>query len=139
VQRTEHGYQATNDLAIVVRDLSTLGELIDTMIAAGGPDVTMRGVNFAVDDPTAILPRLRVAAIEEAHRIATQLAVAAGAAVGEVVRINESSGHQAPAVMAMESRGMVMSATPVESGQQELRVDVDVTYRLVEPAATGSA
>lgn len=63
----------------------------------------------------------------------TQLADAAGAAVGEVVRINESSGHQAPSVMAMEPRGMMMRGTPVESGHQELRVDVDVTYRLVAP------
>jgi uncharacterized protein YggE len=131
---TEHGYQGSNDLAIVVRDLSSLGALIDTMIAAGGPNVTMHGVNFVVDDPAAILPRVRVAAIEEAHRIATQLASAAGAAVGEVVTINESSGFHAPALMAMETSGKMSRGTPVESGQQQLRVDVNVTYRLVGPA-----
>lgn len=130
---TEHGYQGSNDLAIVVRDLSSLGALIDTMIAAGGPNVTMHGVQFSVDDPAAILPKVRVAAIEEAHRIATQLATAAGAAVGEVITINESSGYQAPALMAMESRGAMQRGTPVESGQQQLRVDVNVTYRLVDP------
>ncbi len=130
---TEHGYQGSNDLAIVVRDLSSLGSLIDTMIAAGGPSVTMHGVDFSVDDPAAILPKVRVAAIEEAHRIATQLANAAGAAVGDVMTIDESSGYQAPAMMAMESRGMAMRGTPVESGQQQLRVDVNVTYRLTDP------
>ena len=130
---TEHGYQGSNDLAIVVRDLSSLGSLIDTMIAAGGPNVTMHGVDFSLDDPATILPKVRVAAIEEAHRIATQLADAAGAVVGEVMTINESSGYQAPAMMAMESRGMPMRGTPVESGQQQLRVDVNVTYRLTDP------
>jgi uncharacterized protein len=131
---TEQGYQGSNDLAIVVRDLSSLGALIDTMIAAGGPDVTMHGVNFSVDDPAAILPSVRAAAMEEAHRIATQLATAAGAAVGEVVTINESSGYQAPVHMAMETRGAMMRGTPVEAGQQQVRVDVNVTYRLVDPA-----
>ncbi len=130
---TEHGYQGSNDLAIVVRDLSSLGSLIDTMIAAGGPSVTMHGVDYSVDDLAAILPKVRVAAIEEAHQIATQLANAAGAAVGDVMTINESGGYQAPTMMAMESRGMAMRGTPVESGQQQLRVDVNVTYRLTDP------
>ena len=130
---TEHGYQGSNDLVIVVRDLATLGPLIDQMIAAGGPNVTMHGVDFAVDDPTAMLPQVREAAMEEAHRIATQLATAAGAAVGEVVTIKESSGYQAPVLMAMESRATAMRGTPVEAGRQQVRVDVDVTYRLVDP------
>lgn len=130
--QTEHGYQGSNDLAIIVRDLSSLGALIDTMITAGGPNVTMHGVEFSIDDPAALLPKVRVAAIEEARRIATQLATAAGAAVGEVVTINEASGSRAPATMAMESRGSLMRGTPVESGLQQLRVDVDVTYRLTD-------
>lgn len=131
---TEHGYQGSNDLLIVVRDLSIIGALIDTMVAAGGPNVTMHGVDFAVDDPTAMLPQVRDAAMEEAHRIATQLATAAGAAVGEVVTINESSGYQAPVLMAVEARATGGRGTPIEAGRQQVRVDVDVTYRLVDQA-----
>ena len=67
-----------------------------------------------------------------AQTIATELADAGGAAVGEVIKIDESSGHQAPvAVMAQAS---MARATPVEAGEQQLRVDVNVTYRLVDPA-----
>ncbi len=131
---TDRGYQAGSDLAVVVRDLERLGPLVDAMVAAGGPDVTMHGVNFCVADPSEHLPGLRVAAMAAAHEIATQLATAGGAAVGEVLRIDESSGYGAPAMMAMESHGKLMRGTPVEAGQQQLRIDVNVTYRLVDPS-----
>ena len=130
---TDKGYQASNELAIVVRDLSTIGSVIDTMVAAGGPNVTMRGVDFSVADPAPLLSSVRVAAMASARTIATELATAGGSAVGEVVTINESSGFQAPAVMAMDVRGKAARGTPVEAGQQQLRIDVNVTYRLVDP------
>lgn len=131
---TEHGYQGSNDLVVVARDLGSLGGVIDAMVAAGGPDVTLHGVNFSVADPSDHLPELRVAAMAAALEIATQLASAGGAAVGEVLTIDESSGYQAPTVMAMESRGTRLRGTPVEAGQQQVRIDVNVTYRLIDPS-----
>ena len=54
--------------------------------------------------------------------------------LNEVVTINESSGYQAPVLMAMEARDTGRRGPPVEAGRQQVRVDVDVTYRLVDPA-----
>ena len=129
---SDHGYVGSNDLSIVVRQLDSLGSVIDTMVAAGGPNVTMHGVNFAVSDPAVHLPALRRAAMQTAQTIATELADAGGAAVGEVIKIDESSGYQAPVAVMAQAR--TARATPVEAGEQQLRIDVNVTYRLVDPA-----
>lgn len=127
---TDNGYMGSNDLSIVVRRLDSLGSVIDTMVAAGGPNVTMHGVDFAVSDPGRHLPTIRRAAMGAAHTIATELAEAGGAGVGEVMKIDESSGYQAPVAVMAETR--LTRTTPVEAGEQQLRIDVNVTYRLID-------
>ena len=54
---------------------------------------------------------------------------AAGAAVGEVLAITESPGFAAPVAVRAAA---LSKGTPVQAGSQELRVDVSVTYRLVD-------
>lgn len=127
----DKGYFGSNDVAVTVRTLDSLGAVIDAVALAGGPNLTMHGVSFSVSDSGAHLPAARRAAMDAAHAIATELATAGGAAVGEVLTINESSGYQAPVAMAAGMR--MMKGAPVEAGTQELRVDVNVTYRLIDP------
>ena len=50
--------------------------------------------------------------------------------VGEVLTIAESAGHADP--VAMRAEAMFAKGTPVQAGAQELRVDVAVTYRLID-------
>ncbi len=127
----EKGYFGGNDVTVTVRHLVSLGAVIDAVALAGGPNLTMQGVQFSVSDPGRHLPAARRAAMDAARSNASELAEAGGAAVGEVLTINESSGYQAPVVMAAGMR--MMKGTPVEAGTQEVRVDVNVTYRLVDP------
>ena len=126
---SERGYHGSNDVAVVVRDVDALGGVIDAVAAAGGPNLTMHGVSFSLADPSEHLPAVRRAAVGAAHATATELAAAAGTAVGEVLTIAESPGLAAPVAVraAAFSKG-----TPVQAGSQELRVDVSVTYRLVD-------
>lgn len=128
---TEQGYAGNNDVSIVVRDLSSIGEVVDAVVAGGGPNVTVHGVAFAIADPDAHLPAARRAAMEAARAIASELAAAGGAAVGEVLTISMTAGHPAPRPMRAEAR--MASTTPSEAGVIELSVDVDVTYRLIDP------
>lgn len=124
----ERGYHGSNDVTVVVRDLATVGQVVDAVAVAGGPNLTLHGVAFSIADPSAHLPAVRRAAIDAALATASDLASAAGAAVGEVVTIVESAGSAQPVMMKAAMR---MAATPVSAGSQELRVDVQVTYRLV--------
>jgi uncharacterized protein YggE len=129
---TETGYAGSNDVTVVVRRLDTLGSVIDAIAESAGPNLTMHGVGFSVSDPGRHLPAARVAALAAAHQIASELAEATGAALGEVVTINESSGYQSPVSVRADSTRM-LKATPVEPGSQEIRVDINVTYRLTAP------
>ncbi len=130
VWASERGYHGSNDVAVVVRQLGTLGAVIDAVAAAGGPSLTMHGVSFSVSDPSEHLPAVRQAAIRAAHASAGDYATAADAVVAEVLTINESTGHAPPIVMRAEA--MLAKGTPVEAGTHELRIDVQVTYRLAD-------
>ena len=125
---TEIGYSSSNDVAVLVRDVARVGEVIDAVAAAAGPNLTMHGVTFSVLDSDEYLSQARAAAMAAARVIAGELAAAAGAEVGEVLTIDESSRFQSPVAVG---RAMTASATPVESGSQVLRIDVHVTYLLI--------
>ena len=72
-----------------------------------------------------------------AHAVATELATAAGATVGEVLTIVEGAASGTPRPMMMAEMRTAKAATPVAAGEQTVRVDVSVTYRLVD--AVGEA
>ncbi|HWM20431.1 MAG TPA: SIMPL domain-containing protein [Ilumatobacteraceae bacterium] len=133
----DRGYQCGNDVSVVVRDVSRTGSVIDVAAGAGGPSFTISGVSFGVADPVAMQTRARRAAMENALAVATELASAAGAAVGEVVTIVEGAAGGPPRPMPMAEMRMAQVATPVATGEQTVKVDVSVTYRLVD--AVGKA
>ena len=133
----DRGYQCGNDISIVVRDVSLTGPVVDAAAGAGGPSFTVSGVSFGVADPAAMQTLARQAAIANAHAVATDLATAAGAAVGDVLTIVEGTAGGTPRPMMMAEMRTAKAATPVATGEQTVRVDVTVTYRLVD--AVGEA
>src|SRR5215207_3352946 len=126
---TDAGYSGSNDVTVVIRNIDAVGDVIDAIAAAGGPNLTMHGVSFSVSDRGQHLPAARAAAMKAARAIAAQLAAAAGAALGEVVTISEGSGGTAPVPVG---RGQMLKSTPVEPGAQEIVVEVTVTFRLID-------
>lgn len=126
----EKGYAGSNDVSVLVRDVASVGGVIDAIAGAAGPNLTMRGVSFSVLDSKAYLSEARATAMAAARAIADELAAASEAEVGKVLTINESSGFQPPVPVSRVV--MASAATPVESGSQELRIDVTVTYQLID-------
>ncbi len=127
----QHGYTGSNDLAILIRDLAAVGALIDAVAHVGGPNLTMHGVSFSVLDPTPHRSQARLGAVQSARSLATELAGAAGAAIGDVISIVEGGSG----VMSV-GRGMMAArfeaSTPVEAGSHEVNADVTITYRLID-------
>ena len=87
----DRGYQCGNDITVVVRDVSLTGPVVDVAAGAGGPSFTISGVSFGVAEPAAMQTLARQAAIANAHAVATELATAAGATVGDVLTIVEGT------------------------------------------------
>lgn len=126
------GYQASNQLTVKVRDLDTLGEVMDAMVGAGGN--TFSGLTFALNDDRAAKNEAREIAMNEAIARAELYAASSGYEVARVVTISESGGF-APRPMARmaEARSMDQS-TPIASGEVGYAVTVNVVFELRKPA-----
>lgn len=127
------GYQVTNSLSVRVRDLSKLGEVLDQAVTLG---VNSGGnVTFGNDKPEVAIKEARIEAMKEAVDKAKVLVEAAGAKLGKIISINESSN--APQPMAMMAR-MEMADTaapksvPMAAGESSYSVNVSVSFEIVQ-------
>ena len=119
------GFQASNQLAIRIRDVSTVGDVIDRLVGAGANEFS--GVSFQVSAPSKALDAARADAIADARRKAEIYAKAAGLALGRATAIVEEGS--APPVTF---RAVAASpTTPIAAGQETLRVSVSVTFELL--------
>jgi hypothetical protein len=73
-----------------------------------------------------LLTQAREAAWEDAEQKAQQLADLAGATLGGVISINESTVVPRPVRLEEDARAGV----PIQPGQEEIRVDLQVTWGL---------
>jgi uncharacterized protein YggE len=128
--RRVEGYQAQNTLSVRIRDVAEAGRLLDSVAGLVGDDIVIQGIAFSVSQPEAALTEARSAAMAAARAKAEQLAAAAGAAVGDVLVIDETGGGGPPVGRIMARQKLAAEAMPIEAGEQELTVSVEVTYRL---------
>ncbi len=123
-------FQVQNQVNVVIRDISKVGDVLDSAVAAGAN--TIYGVNFYVDDSTTASSQARKLAVEDAHQRAQELAEAAGMTLGPVLSISEgySSG---PIYGRGGGAGMAQAAssTPIQAGTTIIEVDVTVVYQLI--------
>lgn len=123
------GFQASNTLMVRVRDLDRLGAVLDTVLMAGANQ--FQGLNFGVEDPSAVTGRIRGEAVKDAIRKAQQLAEAAGMKLGPVRSITEHGSGGGRPMMAME---MARSdAMPVEAGELTFTHNVSVVFDMTVP------
>jgi uncharacterized protein YggE len=122
------GYQASNRVAVRLRDLAGAGGVIDALVAAGANQID--GPTLTVEHPETALDEARTKALAKARARADLYAKAAGLSVRRIVRISESD------IMPPPPRPMAMMAakraedTPLEAGEQELTVNLSVVFEL---------
>ena len=129
------GYQVSSSLTITVREIDSVGSLLDAVVKAGANQVW--GISFSVDDPSKPASEARKAAVADARQKADELATAAGAVVTGVVSIVESSS---PSPKAMEyaapasAADSVSRSVPVSTGTTDVEVDVQVVFEIAVAA-----
>jgi uncharacterized protein YggE len=123
------GYELSNVVEVVVRDLSRLGDVVDGTLRAGA--TSMDSLSFRVAEPADAEREARIRAMSEARARADVLAGAAGLTITGVSDIMEGSPVGPPIPVAKAERMMLASdaATSVEAGSTEISVTVTVTYR----------
>ncbi len=119
------GYRVTNQIKITVRDLDRLGEVLDQLVTLGANQ--MAGLTFEVSKAESLRDEARTEAVANALRRAKLYAAAAGAEVGEVLRISEGAVGGGPRPVAMTMRA---EAVPIERGAQMLQANVTMTWAL---------
>ncbi len=121
------GYIATNTVQVRVSNLDNLGSLLDTAVQAGGN--TIQNIQFEVSNPAATLDQARQAAFNDAKNKATQLAQLAGATLGQVYTINETSQSPQPFYSPSIAADRA-AAVPISPGTQNVEVDLNITWNI---------
>jgi uncharacterized protein YggE len=124
------GYRASNQVTVIVHDLTKLGAAVDATVSAGANQVN--GISFGLNDPTAAENAAREDAVKTLQAKAELYAKATGYRVGRLVSLSEGGGYTPrPPVpmMAYASKREAMD-TPVSPGELDVRIEVSGLYEL---------
>jgi uncharacterized protein YggE len=132
-RREFRGYNVTNTVSAKIRDLDTVGNVIDDAAEAGGDLVEINSIQFTIEDPTKLKMQARVAAMEDAQAKAQTLATEGGVKLGKPISISESGDYYPPGPVNLEFAFAADAAaveTPIQSGQLQITVTVNVVYEI---------
>ena len=126
----EKVYAVDNTVYVTVRDLTKLGDLLDTAVQAGANNIN--SVQFDVAEKDEALKQARAEAVKDAESQAQSLAQAAGLSIGEIQSISFSEAQPYPIFDGKGGGGAVAAeaAVPIQPGQLTFTVSVNVTYEL---------
>ena len=132
--RVLRGYRVNNTVRAKVRDLATLGDVIDAAAGAGGDSIVINSIQFMIDDTTPLQTKARSLAVKDAEAKAQTLAKASGVRLGEPVTISESTYFEGPpipfATAEVAFDDVARSSTPIAPGELTVTVTVNVVYEI---------
>jgi uncharacterized protein YggE len=125
------GYQVSNMVSVKIRAVAKAGSIVDAVAAAGGDLTRINGVSFSVDQPVQYQVQARQLAMADAKSKADQLAKLAGMTLGRPTYISESiSTPPSPVYAAKALASGSASTTPINPGQTDITVSVQVAYAI---------
>ncbi|WP_309629691.1 SIMPL domain-containing protein [Brevundimonas sp.] len=124
------GYQASNQVTVIINDLTKVGTTADAVVGAGVNQIN--GISFGLKDPKGAEDQARVLAVRALQDKARLYAQALGVELGGIRSLNEGGGYQ-PQPMPVYAMARMQSAdasTPVAAGEMTVRIDITGTYDL---------
>ena len=124
------GYQASNRVSVILRDIQRTGEVLDALVAAGATD--LGGPDWSIDDDKAARGQARTAAVRRAQAQALEYARLAGYSNVRLLEINETimPARPMPMMRQMAVAEAADASTPVQPGMVEAAVTVTVKYEM---------
>jgi len=122
-------YVVDNTVNVTVRDLDTLGDLLDAAITAGANSIY--SIQFDVEDKTAAQTEARAQAVEDAKVEASGLAEASGLTLGAIQNVSYYESGITPYFYGGKGGGggaMSEASVPIQPGQLAVSVTVNLTY-----------
>lgn len=126
------GYFAMNIVTVRVRDISSVGGVLDGVVSDGAN--TLNGLSFGLEDDAAAMDEARRRAVADAAHKAALYAEAAGVKLGRVLSISEPAAVQprGPVMMAEASFAKGAADVPVATGEVSLGASVSIVYEIAE-------
>jgi uncharacterized protein len=126
------GYRAEHEIALTLRDLDSAGRMLGQALAAGGDDVRLGGVSFAIEDEGPLRVQARELAWHDASARARQLAQLAGRPLGAVKQVNEQAvGMPGPMPMVRMAMAAGAADVAVQPGSVGIEISLGVQWSLL--------
>jgi uncharacterized protein YggE len=124
-------YHVTNQVAVTIRDLDTVGTVLDAAIEAGANNIY--GVTFSLADPSQVESEARKKAVADAQAKAQELATLNDVEVSDVVSVSEviggRGGYYTGVVReAAVTAGLGGGGGPIAPGELELTLQLETVY-----------
>ena len=121
-------YNANSTLAIRVRDIEKVGEVIDTAFGAGAN--TLHGISFSATDTREAREEALKLAVANARAKAEVLAEAAGLVLRGIEEINEQNTYSYDRGLLNDVEGaQKMSGTSVQAARLTVSSTISVTFK----------
>jgi hypothetical protein len=124
------GYSASLSVTAKVRDLAALSDVIGVATKAGATNVS--GPTFSIAEESPVHASAVQKAVDNARRMAAEMAKAAGKSVGDVVSVTSNDmGGVSPMPLAYGAAGAAKDiAVPIQPGQLDITTNVTVVFGL---------
>lgn len=123
------GYTASHMLQVKLRDLGSMGALLDEVVGQGANQ--LHGLQFTLADPDPARDAARVEAVAEARARAMLLAEAAGLTLGPIIRLSEGAASAPGPVMPLAREMFAAGDVPVAAGEVDIRAAVTLVYEIL--------
>lgn len=127
------GYSLNQSVSVKVRDLGLVQSLVGSLTSKGVNQIDT--VSYFIDDPDNLKAQARAKAIDKAKEKADELVTKLGVKLGRVINFSEGNvyipqplyARGYPAADGYRDSG---GPSPIQSGTEDITVDVTVTYEL---------
>lgn len=125
------GYVLNQGLAVTIRKLDKIGEILDGAVSSGANRVD--SVSLFIDKPEELKNKAREEAVMAAKEKASMAAKIAGFRLGRLIGFNEGFSGEPPIFFESLAKGTGGDSAPspqIEPGTQEIKVNITLTYIL---------
>lgn len=133
--QTLTGYRASQTITVTLRDLTTAGATLDSVVQAGGNAARVDSLTPFVTDPTIAANKARAQAVQIAQAQADQYAKLLGFTLGPVASVSESTSSNTPPPIAYDAAAAAPAEkvpTPIQPGTTEVSVSVSIAWSIAE-------
>lgn len=127
------GFRAAQTIQVTLRDLTTAGATLDSVVAAAGNAIRIDSLTPYVTDPTVAANAARAQAVQLAQAQAEQYATLLGFTLGPVASVSESTSTVGPPPVAFADAAAASPEkvpTPIEPGTTQISVTVNLAWAI---------